>query len=236
MKCSFTALALAAFLASSAIYAQADEDARPLVRIQTNQGDILIELDRASAPKTVENFLTYVREGTYDGTLFHRVIGDFMVQGGTFTPAFEPRPAHDPVPSEATNGLLNKRGTIAMARSQDPNSATNQFFINLNDNLHLNHHAPRPGYWGYTVFGKVVQGMDVVERIGQSSTGAGGPFAQDVPQSPIVISQAALAPAAVITAQADTGDTTPAAGKHKRTAGAKATKKKVAAVGLTQTP
>lgn len=226
MKCSFTALALGAFLASSAAYVQADEDTHPHVRIQTNQGDILIELDRASAPKTVENFLTYVREGAYDGTLFHRVIGDFMIQGGCFTPAFEPRPARDPVPSEATNGLLNKRGTIAMARSQDPNSATNQFFINLNDNLHLNHHAPAPGYWGYTVFGKVVQGMDVVERIGQSGTGAGGPFAQDVPQSPIVITQASLAPAVLMTAQAETGNIKPAAEKHKRTAGAKAAKKK----------
>lgn len=226
MKCSLTALALGAFLASTAAYAQADEDTHPYVRIQTNRGDILIELDRVNAPKTVENFLTYVREGAYDGTLFHRVIGDFMIQGGSFTPAFEPRPTHDPVPSEAANGLLNKRGTIAMTRSQDPNSATNQFFINLNDNLHLNHHAPAPGYWGYTVFGKVVQGMDIVERIGQSSTGAGGPFAQDVPQSPIVISQAGLAPAALITAQAEPDNIKPAAGKHKRMVGAKAVKKK----------
>lgn len=225
MKHSLAALTFGAFLVSTATYVQADEDAHPRVRIQTSQGDIVIELDRVNAPKTVENFLTYVREGAYDGTLFHRVIGDFMIQGGGFTPSYEPRPTHDPVPSEAANGLLNKRGTIAMARSRDPDSATNQFFINLSDNLHLNHHASAPGYWGYTVFGKVVQGMDVVERIGQSSTGAGGPFAQDVPRSPIVISQAGIEPVALMTAQAETTHTKPTKKKHKRTTGAKVIKK-----------
>lgn len=218
MKCSLTVLALCAFFVASVAYGQTGADARPQVRIKTTQGDIVIELDRVNAPKTAENFLTYVREGTYDGTLFHRVIGDFMIQGGGFTSTFEQRPTHDPITSEAANGLLNKRGTIAMARTQDPHSATNQFFINLNDNLHLNHHASTPGYWGYTVFGKVVQGMDVVERIGQASTDAGGPFPQDVPRSPIVISQANLVPTALAKAE------TPKK-KRKRTTGAVAVKK-----------
>ncbi len=227
MRYSFTALVLAALLASTGIYTQAGEATPSYVRIQTSQGDILIELDSASAPKSVENFLTYVREGGYNGTIFHRVIGDFVVQGGSFTPDFEPRPTHNPIATEATNGLLNKRGTVAMARSKDHDSATNQFFINLSDNIHLNHHAPTPGYWGYTVFGKVVQGMDVVDRIGQSATGKGGPFPEDVPQTPIVITQASLVPPpALMTAQAEAGDITAGTTPPQRGAGAKTTKNK----------
>ena len=225
MRYSFTALVLAALLASTGVYTQAGEATPSYVRIQTSQGDILIELDSASAPKSVENFLTYVREGNYNGTIFHRVVGDFVVQGGCFTPDFEQRPTHTPIPTEATNGLLNKRGTIAMARSKDQDSATNQFFINLSDNLHLNHHAPTTGYWGYAVFGKVVQGMDVVDRIGQSATGQGGPFPQDVPQPTIVIARVGLVqPSELMTAQIETGDAGSSAKNHGRSAGAQSTK------------
>lgn len=225
MRYSFTALVLTALLVSTGAYAQPGEDTASYVRIQTNQGDILIQLDSASAPRSVENFLTYVREGAYDGTIFHRVVGNFVVQGGGFTPTFEPRPTHDPIPTEATNGLLNKRGTIAMARGLDQNSATNQFFINLSDNLHLNHHAPTTGYWGYAVFGKVVQGMDVVDRIGQSATGQGGPFPQDVPQPTIVIARVGLVqPSELMTAQIETGDAGSSAKNHGRSAGAQSTK------------
>lgn len=224
MKHSFTALVLAALLASTGAHAGGTPS---YVRIQTSQGDILIELDSASAPRSVENFLTYVREGGYNGTIFHRVVGDFLVQGGCFTPDFEQRPTHDPIPTEATNGLLNKRGTIALARNKDQNSATNQFFINLNDNLHLNHHAPTPGYWGYTVFGKVVQGMDVVDRIGQSATGKGGPFPQDVPQSPILITRTELVPPSeFMTAQIEAETTAAAATNSKRNTDTKTNKKK----------
>jgi cyclophilin family peptidyl-prolyl cis-trans isomerase len=225
MKHSFTALVLAALLASMG--AHAGEGTPSYVRIQTSQGDILIELDSASAPRSVENFLTYVREGGYNGTIFHRVVGDFLVQGGCFTPDFEQRPTHGPIPTEATNGLLNKRGTIAMARNKDQDSATNQFFINLSDNLHLNHHAPAPGYWGYTVFGKVVQGMDVVDRIGQSATGEGGPFPQDVPQSPILITHAELAsPSEFMTAQIETEDASTGTTHSKRNTDTKTNKNK----------
>lgn len=227
MKHSFTALVLAALLVSMG--AHAGEGTPSYVRIQTSQGDILIELDSASAPRSVENFLTYVREGGYNGTIFHRVVGGFLVQGGCFTPDFEQRPTRDPIPTEATNGLLNKRGTIAMARNKDQNSATNQFFINLSDNLHLNHHAPTPGYWGYTVFGKVVQGMDVVDRIGQSATGKGGPFPQDVPQAPILITRAELVPPSeFMTAQieAEAEATAAAATNSKRNTDTKTNKKK----------
>lgn len=216
MKHSFTALILAVLLIPMG--GQAVADTASYVRIQTSQGDILIELDSAKAPRSVENFLAYVREGGYNGTIFHRVIGDFVIQGGGFTPDFAQRPTHDPISTEATNGLLNKRGTIAMARSKEENSATNQFFINLSDNIHLNHHAPKPGYWGYTVFGKVVQGMDVVDRIGQSTTGEGGPFPQDVPQSPILITRTEIVPPSeLMTAQieAETATTSTKPNKKK---------------------
>ena len=228
MKHSFTALVLALLLAATGAYAQSGEGMPSYVSIQTSQGDILIELDSASAPKSVENFLAYVREGAYNGTIFHRVVGDFVVQGGCFTPDFEQRHTHSPIPTEATNGLLNKRGTIAMARSKDQDSATNQFFINLSDNIHLNHHAPTPGYWGYAVFGKVVQGMDVVDRIGQSVTGKGGPFPTDVPQSPIVITQAGIVPpSAMMTAQIEAEKDVPVdTKKSKRNADAQANKNK----------
>ena len=137
----------------------------PRVRLQTNMGVIVIELDSAKAPKTVDNFLRYVREGHYDGTLFHRVIPGFMIQGGGYDSDFKQKPVHEPIRNEADNGLRNDRGTVAMARTSDPDSATAQFFINVADNDFLNFTAPTVRGWGYTVFGKVVEGMDVVDKI-----------------------------------------------------------------------
>jgi peptidyl-prolyl cis-trans isomerase A (cyclophilin A) len=168
--------------------------ANPLVKIKTNLGEMVFELYPDKAPKTVENFLHYVRSGFYDGTIFHRVVGKFVIQGGGFTQDFKQKPTFDPIPNEATNGLRNERGTLAMARAYDPNSATSQFYVNLDDNRFLNFHRPEPDYYGYCVFGKVVQGMDVVKKIGSLATGAGGPFTSDVPVQPVVIQEVALIP------------------------------------------
>ncbi|MHB8472501.1 MAG: peptidylprolyl isomerase [Gammaproteobacteria bacterium] len=135
------------------------------VRMTTTQGDIVIELDAAKAPQTVANFLSYVKSGFYNGTIFHRVIPGFMIQGGGFEPGMQQKPTQAPIKNEADNGLPNLTGTIAMARTGDPNSATAQFFINVADNGFLNHSAPTAQGWGYCVFGKVTQGMDVVHAI-----------------------------------------------------------------------
>jgi len=159
----------------------------PKVRMETSKGPITIELYPDKAPKTVENFLTYVDEGYYDGTVFHRVIKDFMVQGGGFTEDMQKKPTHDPILNEADNGLKNDRGTIAMARTGDPHSATAQFFINHKDNEFLNHTGKNSRGWGYAVFGKVTDGMEVVDEIAALPTGAKGPFPTDVPQTTIVI-------------------------------------------------
>ncbi len=176
-------------LFSAWLYAEPLDNPHPIVRIQTSQGDIVLQLDREKAPKTVGNFLTYVSVGAYDGTLFHRVSKDFIVQGGIYDSGYKLRPSHEPIETEAMNGLKNKRGAIAMARDYEPNTATNQFFINLADNMTLDHHAPEPGYWGYTVFGKVIQGMDVLERIAAIPTGAAGAFEKEAPLSPIIVSK-----------------------------------------------
>ncbi len=157
------------------------------VKIQTNYGDILLELYPDKAPKTVNSFLNYVDTDFYTNTLFHRVIDEFMIQGGGFTQQFERKPTSPPVINEADNGLLNEPGTIAMARTSEPHSATAQFFINLKSNEFLNHTAKTPRGWGYTVFGKVIKGMDVVDSIRQLPTGPGGPFQRDVPKSPAII-------------------------------------------------
>lgn len=162
------------------------------VRMQTSLGDIVLELNREKAPITVENFLQYVCDGAYNDTLFHRVIEGFMIQGGGYTPNHERLPHRGAIKIEADNGLQNERGTIAMARTYEPNSATNQFFINTAVNLHLNHHAPESGYWGYTVFGKVIEGMEVVDSIDATPTGMGGPFTEHVPQTPIIIKEVAV--------------------------------------------
>lgn len=159
----------------------------PNVLIETDKGNIEIELDEQKAPKSVANFLAYVDAKHYDGTIFHRVIKGFMAQGGGYDASYEKRPVKDPVPNEADNGLKNTRGTVAMARTSDPHSATAQFFVNVVDNGFLDHTDKSPSGWGYTVFGKVVKGMDVVDDIVSVATGPAGPFAKDAPQAPIVI-------------------------------------------------
>ncbi|MEP6721199.1 MAG: peptidylprolyl isomerase [Variovorax sp.] len=180
------ALGAVALLAASSAWAQG---ADPRVKIATSMGDIVVQLDAAKAPKTVANFLQYVQDKHYDGTVFHRVIDGFMVQGGGFTPDMKQKPTRPPVPLEAANGLKNDKYTIAMARTSDPNSATAQFFINVKDNAMLN--APNPDGHGYTVFGKVVAGSDVVDKIRAARTGNKGGMA-DVPLEPITIQSATV--------------------------------------------
>ncbi|MCP5419553.1 MAG: peptidyl-prolyl cis-trans isomerase [Gammaproteobacteria bacterium] len=155
------------------------------VTMNTSLGVIVLELDPDKAPQTVANFVQYAKSGFYQGTVFHRVIPDFMIQGGGFTPDFQEKDTRPPIPNEASNGLKNARGSIAMARTPDPNSATAQFFINLKDNAFLDY--PAQDGWGYAVFGRVVEGMDVVDQIGRTPTGSSGPFSSDVPQTPVVI-------------------------------------------------
>ena len=156
------------------------------VTIATTVGQMTLELDADKAPKTVENFLAYASSGFYDGTIFHRVINNFMIQGGGFTTDMEQKPTQAPVDNEANNGLKNERGTIAMARTQDPHSATAQFFINVQDNDFLNHTGENMQGWGYTVFGKVTQGEEVLDKIRSVQTGSQGGH-QDVPTDPIII-------------------------------------------------
>jgi peptidyl-prolyl cis-trans isomerase B (cyclophilin B) len=163
----------------------------PSVLLKTNHGDITLELDAAKAPKSVANFLAYVKSGHYDGTIFHRVIDNFMIQGGGMTAGMKQKSTLDQIENEANNGLKNERGTIAMARTSDPHSATAQFFINVNDNDFLNHTAPTPQGWGYAVFGKVSNGMDVVDKIKKVKTGNAG-YHQDVPTEDVVIEKASV--------------------------------------------
>jgi peptidyl-prolyl cis-trans isomerase B (cyclophilin B) len=163
----------------------------PRVKLQTTQGDILIELDAEKAPKTVENFLTYVKEGFYDGTIFHRIINNFMVQGGGFDAGMKQKQTHASIENEANNGLKNDRYTLAMARTADPHSATAQFFINVADNDFLNFTSPTPNGWGYAVFAKVVEGTEVVDKIKTVKTGNKG-FHQDVPAEDVVIEKATV--------------------------------------------
>ncbi len=163
----------------------------PRVKLQTSMGDMVIQLDAEKAPKTVDNFLTYVKEGFYDGTIFHRVIGNFMIQGGGFEPSMKQKATHETVENEANNGLKNDRYTLAMARTSDPHSATAQFFINVADNDFLNFTAPTPNGWGYAVFGKVVEGTEVVDQIKGVKTGTKG-FHQDVPTDDVIIEKATV--------------------------------------------
>ena len=165
----------------------------PKVALDTSMGKIVLELDSDKAPKTVENFLGYVDDGFYNGTLFHRVIRDFMIQGGGFGEDHQQKPVRAPIKNEANNGLLNTRGTIAMARTPDPHSATAQFFINTVNNRMLDHTSPSPNGWGYAVFGKVIEGMDVVDAIAKTTTSMrllNGHPARDVPVMPVVIKSA----------------------------------------------
>lgn len=161
----------------------------PQVTLHTNYGNIVLELDAEKAPKSTANFLHYVRDGHYNGTIFHRVINGFMIQGGGFDAQMQQKPTQAPIENEADNGLKNKRGTIAMARTSDPHSATAQFFINVADNDFLDFTAKTPQGWGYAVFGKVVQGMDVVDKIKEVPTHNQG-FHQNVPVKPVLIESA----------------------------------------------
>ncbi|WP_313075101.1 peptidylprolyl isomerase [Melaminivora sp.] len=165
------------------------QTAQPQVRLATSMGDIVVQLDPARAPQTVDNFLTYVKDGHYDGTIFHRVIDGFMIQGGGFTPEMQQKPTRAPIKLEAANGLKNDKYTIAMARTGNPDSATAQFFINVANNDSLN--APKPDGHGYAVFGKVVGGTDVVERIRAVATSSRG-MHQNVPSTPVVIRSASV--------------------------------------------
>ncbi len=170
--------------------------ADPQVEMRTSAGTIRLELYPQKAPKTVENFLQYVRDRHYDGTVFHRVIDGFMIQGGGFERSFRQKPTRPPIANEAQAGvkagLKNEIGTIAMARTSDPDSATAQFFINVANNAPLNWGDTRGDGHGYAVFGKVVSGMDVVMKVAKSPTGAGGPFPRDLPRQPVVIESAAV--------------------------------------------
>ncbi|MGH8850263.1 MAG: peptidylprolyl isomerase [Casimicrobiaceae bacterium] len=188
-----TMIAIAAVGLAASLQAHA---ANPQVDLDTAAGKIRLELDPAAAPKTVENFLAYVKAKFYDGTQFHRVIPGFMIQGGGFTAEFKQKPTRPAIPNEAEQsskaGLLNVPGTIAMARTGDPNSATAQFFINVNDNKFLNFREATPQGYGYTTFGKVVEGMDVVKKIAATPTGSGGPFPKDVPVERVIIRSATV--------------------------------------------
>ena len=164
----------------------------PRVRLETTMGNIVLELDREHAPVTVDNFLAYVNDGFYDGTIFHRVIDGFMIQGGGYSADFSRKQTRAPIKNEADNGLKNTRGSIAMARTRDPHSASAQFFINVVDNAALDHKAPDVSGWGYAVFGHVVEGMDVVGKIRTQATGVQSGF-RDVPKKTITITRAVVA-------------------------------------------
>lgn len=170
------------------------DDSHPRVSMITNFGEIVLELDREKAPQTVDNFIRYVKNDLYNGTIFHRVIKDFMIQGGGYSADFIKKTTFAPIKNEADNGLKNDRGTIAMARTSDPHSATSQFFINVIDNDFLNYSSPTTQGWGYAVFGKVIKGMDVVDKIRNVRTGRGGPFPGDVPASTVLIESVTMIP------------------------------------------
>lgn len=163
-----------------------------MVKLHTSVGTITLELDSEKAPQTVRNFLDYIAAGHFDNTVFHRVIDGFMIQGGGFEPGMKQKPARDPIKNEADNGLKNDAGTVAMARTSDPHSATAQFFINIADNAFLNYTSASANGWGYCVFGKVVEGMDVVDKIRAVATGSKG-FHQDVPVEDVIIKTAEAA-------------------------------------------
>jgi len=182
-------LALTLSLMAGAASSQIATAAPLLVRFTTTMGAFTVELDAAKAPLSVANFTQYVRDKHYDGTIFHRVVSNFVVQGGGFLPDGTEKPVRVAVPNESGNGLSNRRGTIAMARTDDPHSATSQFYVNVTDNIALD---PGPTRWGYAVFGRVISGMDVLDRIANVPTGARGKFEEDTPLDPIVIQTAEM--------------------------------------------
>ena len=191
----FLALAVAAgSMMTDQTETQADEGASPLVTFETTHGSFAVALEPDSAPKTVENFLAYVRDGHYDGTIFHRIIEGFMIQGGGYDERYQQLPTRAPIENEAPGAPGNDRGTIAMARTADPHSATAQFFINVVDNDFLNHRGKNPQGWGYAAFGRVVDGMETVDRIAALQTGPGGPFPSDVPKEAVVIEKVTAGP------------------------------------------
>jgi peptidyl-prolyl cis-trans isomerase B (cyclophilin B) len=179
------------FAVVGSVPGEAKESSHPKVQLDTSKGKIVIELYPDKASKTVANFLEYVKSGQYNGSIFHRVIPDFMIQGGGFSSDMKEKATRAPIQNEADNGLTNDRGTLAMARTGDPHSASAQFFINLKNNTFLNHTAKTPQGWGYAVFGKVVEGMDVVDQIAAVKTTTKGPYS-DVPVEPIVIQKATV--------------------------------------------
>lgn len=175
------------------------------VRMETSMGEVLLELYPDRAPETVKNFLSYTNAGTYDGTLFHRIISGFMNQGGGYTPDYVKVEMQQPIPNEAYNGLKNLRGTIAMARTSAPHSATSQFFINTADNTMLDHTGKNMSGWGYAVFGKVVSGMEVIDNMASVQTGSAGPFSQDAPLTPVIIQKMTEVKAAETSTGTDSG-------------------------------
>lgn len=185
MKTTLTLIFLLTF--SAAGLAQDRVPAHPHIKFETTEGTIVLELDGRRAPVTAGNFLELIDSGYFDGTVFHRVIADFMIQGGGFTPDLKPKEPGGFIFNEAGNGMTNERGTIAMARTDNPHSAKAQFFINVKDNTALD---PQPDRWGYAVFGYVIEGMDVVDAIAHVRTGPGGRFSRDVPVVPIVVKKA----------------------------------------------
>ncbi|MCB1588265.1 MAG: peptidyl-prolyl cis-trans isomerase [Xanthomonadales bacterium] len=189
-------LFLASVLVSASALAQAPADkANPRVEIYTSEGNIVAELYADKAPKSVENFLAYVKSGQYNGTIFHRVIDGFMVQGGGYSADLQLKPTRDAIQNEADNGLKNSRYTLAMARTGDPHSATSQFFINVADNAFLDHKSPATGQtWGYAVFGKVVEGTEVVDKIKAIPTSARSPLFQNLPSKPVLIQKVEVLP------------------------------------------
>jgi len=191
MRNTFVHLML--FLFSTLSFATENKmsDTQTKVKMTTSLGAIVIQLENAKAPVSAANFADYVKQGFYNGTIFHRVIPGFMAQGGGFDTKFEQKATKAPIKNEADNGLKNKRGTLAMARTNDPNSATAQFFINYKDNSFLDHTSPSPSGWGYAVFGEVIEGMDVVDQMAKQPTGNRGGH-QDVPKTDIVIETAEI--------------------------------------------
>lgn len=184
---AFTTLSLLISTAKAA-----DDFSSKRIKLETSEGDIVLELDITRAPLSVLNFMKYVQSGFYDGTIFHRVISNFMIQGGGFTPEMERKQPNAPILNEADNGLKNVRGTVAMARTNDPHSATAQFFINVTDNPFLDHKSKTPRGWGYAVFGRVIKGMKVVDKIRNQRTGPNGPLRSDVPLKMILIQKATV--------------------------------------------